>query len=227
MLGDPLEDRRRVERRRDLATDVGKGGHLRGPPMASRGKPGVLDRDADVRRDRRQEPHVGLAEAALLARALDADHADRLVADDDRHAEPGQRRCPDRRHREPVELGRPVEQQRLSRRQDARRQAAAHRHRLLRFADAVLDVIRERDDVVGLVLEGDEGDVGRERLAHLLADQLDQRREVELRGDRLADAVDRVELGDTLAGLVDQPRVLERDAEAGRERRQQPDVARP
>ena len=129
------------------------------------------------------------------------------------------------RHREPVELRRPVEQQRLSRRQDARRQTAAHRHRILRLAEAVLDVIREPDDVLGLVLEGHERDVGREGLAHLLADQLEQRREVELRRDRLADPVDRVELRDTLARLVDQPRVLERDAEAGREGRQQPHVA--
>ena len=36
--------------------------------------------DADIRGDGRQQPHVVIAEAALLRGALDADHADRLVA---------------------------------------------------------------------------------------------------------------------------------------------------
>ena len=44
------------------------------------------------------------------------------------------------------------------------------------------------------------------------------RLEVELARERLADLVDGRELGDPLAGLVDQPRVLERDAEARGER---------
>ncbi len=64
-----------------------------------------------------------------------------------------------------------------------------------------------------------------ERLAHLLADELQQDRQVELRGDRLTDAVDDVELGDPLAGLGDEAGVLQRDAQAGGERREQADVA--
>ena len=61
-------------------------------------------------------------------------------------------------------------------------------------------------------------------VADLLADELDERVQVQLRGDGLADAIDRVELGDSLAGLVDQAGVLERDAQAGGEGRQQAHV---
>ncbi len=61
-------------------------------------------------------------------------------------------------------------------------------------------------------MEGQVGDVGVERLPHLLADELDQRLEVELRGERLADAVHGRELGDALARLLHEARVLEGDA---------------
>ena len=62
-------------------------------------------------------------------------------------------------------------------------------------------------------------------VADLLADELDQRGRSSCAEIAWPDAVDRVELGDALAGLVDQPGVLERHAQAGGERRQQPDVA--
>ena len=56
-----------VERRRDLPADLGERRHLVGAAMRLPVEPGVLDRVADVRGDRRQQPHVGLAEPALLA----------------------------------------------------------------------------------------------------------------------------------------------------------------
>ena len=86
---------------------------------------------------------------------------------------------------------------------------------------AVLVVVGELDLSGGLVVQRHIGDVGLERLAHPLSDQLDQRVEIELRRERLADAVDRCELGHALPGLVHEPRVVERDAQAARERRQQ------
>ena len=52
-----------------------------------------------------------------------------------------------------------------------------------------------------------------------VADQVVDRLRVELAGDRLLDAVDQRQLGVPLPRLVDQPRVLERDAEAAGERR--------
>ena len=69
-------------------------------------------------------------------------------------------------------------------------------------------------------MQGDVGDVRVERLPHPLADEVDQSVEVELGRERLADAVDRPELGDTLPGLVDQLGVLECDAEAAGDGRQ-------
>ena len=87
---------------------------------------------------------------------------------------------------------------------------------------AALVVVGELDLPGGLVVQGDVGDVGVEGLAHLLADELDQRVEVELRRERLADAVHRRQLADALARLLHEPRVLERDGEAARQRRQEP-----
>ena len=49
---------------------------------------GVLERDAQARGERREQPLVGLAERVSWSRALESDHADRLVAGHDRHAEP-------------------------------------------------------------------------------------------------------------------------------------------
>ena len=55
----------------------------------------------------------------------------------------------------------------------------------------------------------------------LLPTSVVDRLRVELAGDGGLDAVDERELGVALPSLVDEPRVLERDAEAARERRQQ------
>ena len=87
-VGDELEHDRQLERGRHLAPDFRERGHLLGPLACLVIEAGVLDGDADVGGDRRQQPLVGSAETALLARALDADDADRAVARHDRHAEP-------------------------------------------------------------------------------------------------------------------------------------------
>ena len=52
---------------------------------------------------------------------------------------------------------------------------------------------------------------------HLVAEVRDEGVEIQLPGQRLADPVDDLELGGLAPGLVEQPRVLERDAEARRE----------
>ncbi len=65
----------------------------------------------------------------------------------------------------------------------------------------------------------------------LVADQLVHRLHVELGGQAFLDAVDDRQLGRSLVGLgqqalrlVEQPGVLERDAQAARERGQQPNL---
>ena len=75
-------------------------------------------------------------------------------------------------------------------------------------------------DRVGLrVVPADADVVGLEHLAQLVADEVDDRLEVELGRHPLLDAVDHRELGGALLGLLQQPlrlveeaRVLERDA---------------
>ena len=70
-------------------------------------------------------------------------------------------------------------------------------------------------------MERDVGDVGSECLTHVLTDALDQRIEVEVRRERLPDAVHGRELGDALARFLHEPRVLERDAEAAGHRHEE------
>ena len=93
-------------------------------------------------------------------------------------------------------------------------------------SDAALAVVGELDPVRLAVVHGDVDEVGLERVAHQVADQLVHRVEVELARQRLADLVDGRQLGHPLARLVDQAGVLERDAQAGGERRQEADVRR-
>ena len=81
-----------------------------------------------------------------------------------------------------VPVGCAVEEHRPPALQDLRGQPLAERQRLLGRVLALLDVVRELDHAELLVDEGDVGDVGVERLARLLADELDERPEVELGG---------------------------------------------
>ena len=76
----------------------------------------VLHRNTDVGGDRREQASVSLAEAPLLLDALDADRADRLAADENRHSEVGERWRSDGRLL--LELALPVEQERRSRFED-------------------------------------------------------------------------------------------------------------
>ena len=64
------------------------------------------------------------------------------------------------------------------------------------------------------VEDADVDDLGVEDLLDLVADEVVHRLHVELAGEPLLDAVDERQLGVPLPRLVDQPRVLERDAQA-------------
>ena len=73
------------------------------------------------------------------------------------------------------------------------------------------------------IVPADADVAGLEHLAQLVADQIDDRLEIELRGHPLLDAVDHRELGGALLGFlqqalrfVEQARVLQRDAHARR-----------
>ena len=72
-----------------------------------------------------------------------------------------------------------------------------------------------------LVEDRDAHDLRVEDLLELVADEVVDRLRVELARDRLLHAVDQRELRVPLPRLVDEPRVLERDAQAAGQRRQQ------
>ena len=150
--------------------------------------------------------------------ALDADHADRLRPDDDRHAEVGADGRPDRAV-ESLERLLLVQQERGPALEDLRGQPVAVGERLLRLLQSVFDVVGELDHVGALIVQGHVDDVGLERLAQLVAEAFDQDVEPQLLGDRLADVVHDRQLGRVLSRLLEQPGVLERDAQAARERR--------
>ena len=76
-----------------------------------------------------------------------------------------------------------------------------------------------------VVQERDEGNVRLERLGELLADDRQQRGQLELGCQRLPDAVDGRQLGHALLGLVDEAAGPQRNAEAGGQGREQRYVA--
>ena len=200
-------------------TDCDKRLQVLALPLDLGEEPCVLDPDADVGRDRGEQANISFSEPTFLLDALDADHADRLLSDEDRDAEVGEGRRSD--HRVPVALLLPVEQERLARIEDPRREAFAELQGGGCRPVARLVVVGELDPPRALVVQRHIGDVGVERLAHLFADQLDQRAEIELRSECLPDAVDGRQLGHALPGLVHEPSVVERHRQAAGERRQQ------
>ncbi len=107
-----------------------------------------------------------------------------------------------------------VEQEWPARLEDARRETLANRDRLRLAPSTVLPEVRKFDPLGDRVDEGDIRDVGVERLARPLADQLDERRKLELGCRRLADLVDGRELGCALAGFEEEAGILESDAKA-------------
>ena len=233
----PRESDDRVHRRADLMAHGGEERALRlvglfrsRARFVGLGKqPRVLDGDPDVGRDRAEQVLVGVAEASFLARALHADGADRFAARHDRNPQVrlGRGSHPCHADRAGSRVQRFVDDQRLGRRDDLARPPLADRLRTY----VVAIHVREANEARLLVHERDVDDVRAEGLAHLLADELDQRLQLELRGDRLPDGIDRGQLGGALRrlleqdlGLLEQARVLQRDAHAARERGEQPHV---
>ena len=89
---------------------------------------------------------------------------------------------------------------------------------------SLLDDVREADETVGLVEHGDIDHLRVEDLTESVADEVVHRLHLEVLGEPALHVVDERELGVALAGLLEQPGVLERDAEAAGERREQADV---
>jgi hypothetical protein len=122
-------------------------------------------------------------------------------------------------------LPRLVHHQRLARGDDARRQTGTEVHVVGRDHLIVFAVVRESDTPRLAVVQRDVDDVGVESGAHLLANEVDESDQVELRPGGLAHLIDDLQLRGALTSLVDEPRVLERDAQAGGQRVEQAHVA--
>ena len=152
-----------------------------------------------------EEPLVGLA-VGVLAEALEADDADDPVAGQDRHAEPRFRvRAADLdRTRGRLLLGVPNRSERPVRMTvDVSPGPSGSMPRSNRSPSS-MSYGNDSRSVVGVV-EGDEQRPRVEDLADPLADELDDRLELELLGEGLADLVDEGQLGVPLAGLLDRP----------------------
>ena len=224
-LGDLLQHRSQVQVGGDLAAEFRERRHLQGAAARLLVQSSVGDRRTHVRGERGEQPYIGLVEATLLCSALHADDPDGPLAVQDGDTEVRLRLRADPALSHHVPIGRLAQQQRFAVSQDLRGQAAPERHRGLCLDPAAFAVIRELDHVGIGVVERDVHDVGRKGLAHLLTDELDQRAQLQLRAQRLADLVDDRELGRLAARLLEQPRVLEGDAEACSDGRQQSHVS--
>ena len=100
--------------------------------------------------------------------------------------------------------------------------AEAHqRDRLVGEADAALDRVREVDQARRLVVDADVDDLGVEDLLDLVADDVVDRLQLELAGERRLDAVDQRELGVPLPGLLDRAGAGERRADVLADEREQ------
>jgi len=118
------------------------------------------------------------------------------------------------------------EPQRPAAADDLGREASSDRDRIAVDAPARVELIGERDQVRDPVVQGDVHVLRLEHRRQPLADELDDRLEIELLRKRVADLVDDrqlsracIRLGEKLVRLVEQPRVLEGHAHARGNRR--------
>ena len=190
----------------------------------------VLERHAHARGDRLEQAHLGSAEGVLALVVLEVHRAEHAVAGEDRHdqharsrgrcpAAPARRcaSCSSARCRRPAAARLLIE--------PVRQRAGLEAVGRIGQAHAVLVGVEGVHQLRRLVAPADADVAGVEHLAQLVADEVDDRLEVELGGHPLLDAVDDRQLGVALLGflqqplrLVEQARVLERDAHAAGQR---------
>ena len=220
-FGDALEHGVKVDGGRQLPSHLRESSHLVAAPARLLVELRVRNRGADAGGDRREQAHVGFAEPAGVDGALHADDTEGPLSRHDRHAEKRLGGDAQPARPEMVEVLCPVEQQGRAGLEDARGQPLAEGDRRRSDPLAELAVEGKLDRVCRRVVQGDVHDVGVERLAHLLAHELDQRREVELPRQRVTDAVDDRQLGGALPRFVQQPGPLQSRGDVLADERQQ------
>ncbi len=188
----------------------------------------VFEGHAHARRQGAQQTLVGIREC-MRNGALEAQDAQGVVAGHDGYAEPALGRLAQDDGPEGPPLLRFVQPQGFAGAQDTRREAIPDLDRLDRRHDSILDRVWEADGARHLIGDADEDGVGAKDAAYALADELDDRVELELLRQCRTDLVHHCQFGVALLGLrqqalglVEQPSVLERHAHAGCQRRQKP-----
>jgi hypothetical protein len=167
----------------------------------------VLERDAHARRHRAQHADIDLAVRVLAHVVLEDDDAEHAVAAEDRHehhrlALVGARY---RNQAERTRLGRRVDDDRLARLQHRLPRAALDRRVRRRVDPLAVLVFVEKAHQPGLLVPPADADVAHaEDLAQLVADDVDDGLEVELRADAALDRMDQRELGVALRQLLAQ-----------------------
>ena len=181
-------------------------------------QPSVLEGDAEAARERCEQADVRLAERVLAVEVLERNAADRLTADDERdqqHRGGHLFRSP---HPRAAQLGDPfldalVEQERLPRVQHVSAEGTRRRG-VDEVADASFDRVRPRDHPRVAIEHADVQHLCIEDFDQPVAEQIVHGLHVEVFGEAALDVVDHGQLGVALAGLLEQARVLERDAQA-------------
>ena len=180
-----------------------------------------------------QEFEVGVAEGILVVQVLERDEATRLDAHREGHEEdrPGLLAGERLRAHLPAHARHvAVDQDRLTRLEEPPTEPG-RRPRVDEEAIGPLVDVGEGHGLGGAIEHPDHDDLGVEDLAHLVADEVVHRLHVELGGQALLDAVDDgqfrralVRLAEQPLRLVEQAGVLQRRAEARRDRGEQPHV---
>ena len=233
-LADQVVHRLHLDLGREAPLDLIDDRELGGPlvrlgqePLRLVEQAGILKRDAEARRERREHADIRLRECVLAVQVLERDDADRLAAGDQGREQRGQWRLARQdgglieqlRHRREVF----VDEVRLAGFDDVLPNPD-ERDRLLGEPDATFDRVHERDRLGGSVDDADVDDLRVEHVAHTIPDDVVHGLHVDLRCQAVLDLVDDRELSRALVrlleqalGLVEQAGVLERHAHAGRE----------
>jgi hypothetical protein len=193
-------------------------------------QPRVLQRDAHACRDRADQAHVAFAERVLALVILEHDRPQHAVAPDDGNEDSGLAGIRTRYDLDPLgsSLVTIAEHDRLARAHHARpRTPFARCGRRDLLPDTVLVLVQIVRKIVDGVVPANAHVAGLEHLAQLVADEVDDRLELELRRHALLDAVDDGELRRSLLlgpeqalRLVEEPRIVQCRAEGCGDRRQ-------
>ena len=221
------KQRRQLELGRQRLAHAVDGRELGHPLLRLVDQPSRPERHAEAGGQGREQRDVALVEGMLAIQVLEGDHAQDLVAHEQRHEDRRQRRLA-------------LDLIRLSELATALTQLLGDQQRLPRLEHVLpeahdrpqvvgeplpaLDGERERHGAVLVVEDGDVDHLGVEHVARSLPDELVHGLRIELRGQRGLDVVHDRQLGGASLRLVEQARVLERDAETGGERGEQTHV---